>query len=92
LACSRSVLSRACTIGREAYIPAHEKLRSFINEYLLDHKNTAAWNGDPRGEAPQLCESWLEAYGREGDALPPSGGLRQCNKTAARGASACTNF
>jgi type II secretory ATPase GspE/PulE/Tfp pilus assembly ATPase PilB-like protein len=71
---------------KEAYVPPHEELRSFINEYALDLKNTQAWKDDPGGEAQKLYESWVESYGQDGELkFYRAVGCEKCNKTGYKG-------
>jgi type II secretory ATPase GspE/PulE/Tfp pilus assembly ATPase PilB-like protein len=71
---------------KEAYVPSHEELRSFINEYALDLKNTEAWKADPGGEAQKLYESWLEEHGQDGELkFYRAVGCEKCNKTGYKG-------
>lgn len=71
---------------KEPYTPSHEELRSFIAEYALDLQNTEAWKADAGGEAQKLYESWIEAYGHEGQLrFHRAVGCDKCNKTGYKG-------
>ncbi|MEJ5989465.1 ATPase, T2SS/T4P/T4SS family [Ramlibacter sp. PS3R-8] len=71
---------------KEAYTPTHQELRSFIDEYALDLKQTEAWVADPGGEAQKLYESWVEDYGTDGQVkLYRAVGCDKCNKTGYKG-------
>jgi type II secretory ATPase GspE/PulE/Tfp pilus assembly ATPase PilB-like protein len=71
---------------KQAYVPAHEELRTFVSEYALDLQNTEAWKADPGGEAQQLYENWAEAYGQNGELrLYRAVGCDKCNKTGYKG-------
>lgn len=71
---------------KEAYVPTHQELRSFIDEYALDLKQTEAWVADPGGEAQKLYESWIENYGEDGQLkLYRAVGCDKCNKTGYKG-------
>jgi type II secretory ATPase GspE/PulE/Tfp pilus assembly ATPase PilB-like protein len=71
---------------KEAYVPSHEELRAFINEYALDLKNTQAWKDDPGGEAQKLYEHWVEAYGQDGQVkFHRAAGCDKCNRSGYKG-------
>jgi type II secretory ATPase GspE/PulE/Tfp pilus assembly ATPase PilB-like protein len=71
---------------KEAYVPSHEELRGFINEYALDLKNTRAWKDDPGGEAQKLYEQWVETYGQDGQLkFHRAVGCEKCNKSGYKG-------
>jgi type II secretory ATPase GspE/PulE/Tfp pilus assembly ATPase PilB-like protein len=71
---------------RQAYVPSHEELRTFVNEYALDLKNTEAWKADPGGEAQKLYEDWVDTYGHEGELhLHRAVGCDKCNRTGYKG-------
>jgi type II secretory ATPase GspE/PulE/Tfp pilus assembly ATPase PilB-like protein len=71
---------------KEAYVPAHEELRSFIAEYSQDLRNTDAWKADPGGEAQKLYEGWVESHGHEGQLrLYRAVGCDKCNKSGYKG-------
>lgn len=71
---------------KEPYVPAHAELRSFIDEYALDLKNTGPWVADAGGEAQKLYESWIETYGKDGELrLYRAVGCDKCNKTGYKG-------
>jgi type II secretory ATPase GspE/PulE/Tfp pilus assembly ATPase PilB-like protein len=71
---------------KEAYVPAHDELRSFISEYSQDLRNTASWKADPGGEAQKLYEDWAESYGNEGQLrFYRAVGCDKCNKSGYKG-------
>lgn len=71
---------------KEPYVPAHGELRSFIDEYAQDLKNTGPWVADAGGEAQKLYESWIETYGKDGELrLYRAVGCDKCNKTGYKG-------
>jgi type II secretory ATPase GspE/PulE/Tfp pilus assembly ATPase PilB-like protein len=71
---------------KEGYVPSHEELRGFINEYALDLKNTQAWKDDPGGEAQKLYEQWVENYGQDGQVkFHRAVGCDKCNKSGYKG-------
>lgn len=79
-------LARRLCDCKEAYAPSHEELRSFINEYALDLKNTEAWKADPGGEAQKLYESWVEDHGHDGELkFHRARGCDKCNQTGYKG-------
>lgn len=53
---AQRLAKRLCSC-KEAYVPSHQELRSFIDEYAIDLKQTEAWVADPGGEAQKLYES-----------------------------------
>ncbi|MCE3271661.1 MAG: bifunctional protein : sensor, domain [Ramlibacter sp.] len=82
---AQRLAKRLCSC-KEAYVPSHEELRSFIAEYALDLKQTEAWVADPGGEAQKLYESWVENYGEDGQVkLYRAVGCDKCNKTGYKG-------
>ncbi|MBE7367411.1 GspE/PulE family protein [Ramlibacter pallidus] len=71
---------------KESYVPANAELRSFINEYALDLKQTPAWQADEGGEAQKLFEEWIEQYGKDGELrLYRAVGCDKCGKTGYKG-------
>jgi type II secretory ATPase GspE/PulE/Tfp pilus assembly ATPase PilB-like protein len=71
---------------KEAYVPAHDELRSFIAEYSQDLRNTAPWQADSGGEAQKLYEEWVESYGHEGQLrFYRAVGCDKCNKSGYKG-------
>ena len=71
---------------KEGYVPAHDELRSFINEYSQDLRNTEPWKADPGGEAQKLYEDWVELYGPEGELrFYRAVGCDKCNKSGYKG-------
>ncbi|MGV3492563.1 MAG: ATPase, T2SS/T4P/T4SS family [Ramlibacter sp.] len=69
-----------------AYTPTHQEVRSFIEEYAQDLKQTGPWAVDPGGEAQKLYESWVEAYGQDGELrFWRPVGCDKCNKTGYKG-------
>jgi len=82
---AQRLAKRLCSC-KEAYVPSHQELRSFIDEYALDLKQTEAWVADPGGEAQKLYESWIEEYGDDGQLkLYRAVGCDKCNKTGYKG-------
>ena len=82
---AQRLAKRLCSC-KEAYVPSHEELRSFIAEYSLDLKETEAWVADPGGEAQKLYETWVEDYGDDGQVkLYRAVGCEKCNKTGYKG-------
>ncbi|WP_332826853.1 GspE/PulE family protein [Ramlibacter sp.] len=82
---AQRLAKRLCSC-KEAYVPSHEELRSFIAEYALDLKQTEAWVADPGGEAQKLYESWVDNYGEDGQVkLYRAVGCEKCNKTGYKG-------
>jgi type II secretory ATPase GspE/PulE/Tfp pilus assembly ATPase PilB-like protein len=83
---AQRLAKRLCGECKESYVPGHDELRSFINEYALDLKNTEAWKTDPGGEAQKLYEHWTEEYGKDGEIhLYRAVGCDKCNKTGYKG-------
>ncbi len=79
-------LARRLCECKQAYMPSHEELRSFLTEYALDLKNTDAWKQDPGGEAQKLFEHWTETYGHDGQIrFWHAVGCDKCNKTGYKG-------
>jgi type II secretory ATPase GspE/PulE/Tfp pilus assembly ATPase PilB-like protein len=71
---------------KEAYVPAHDELRSFIAEYAQDLRNTDDWKADPGGEAQKLYEGWVESYGNDGQLrFYKAVGCDKCNKSGYKG-------
>ncbi|MCD6076093.1 MAG: bifunctional protein : sensor, domain [Ramlibacter sp.] len=82
---AQRLAKRLCSC-KEAYVPSHQELRSFIDEYAIDLKQTEAWVADPGGEAQKLYESWIENYGEDGQLkLYRAVGCDKCNKTGYKG-------
>jgi type II secretory ATPase GspE/PulE/Tfp pilus assembly ATPase PilB-like protein len=83
---AQRLAKRLCGECKESYTPDHSELRSFINEYALDLKQTAAWKADEGGEAQQLMENWISEYGNEGELkFYRAVGCDKCNKTGYKG-------
>jgi type II secretory ATPase GspE/PulE/Tfp pilus assembly ATPase PilB-like protein len=83
---AQRLAKRLCDACKESYVPAHDELRSFINEYALDLKNTEPWKKDPGGEAQKLYEHWTEEHGKDGEIrLWRAVGCDKCNKTGYKG-------
>jgi type II secretory ATPase GspE/PulE/Tfp pilus assembly ATPase PilB-like protein len=79
-------LARRLCACKEAYTPTSEELRTFINEYAQDLKNTEAWKADPGGEAQKLLEGWTETYGQGGALrLYRPVGCDKCNQSGYKG-------
>jgi type II secretory ATPase GspE/PulE/Tfp pilus assembly ATPase PilB-like protein len=71
---------------KEAYFPEQPEIKSFIAEYADDLRHTPAWLADDGGEAQQLYEGWIEAYGENGRLrLYRPVGCDKCNKTGYKG-------
>ncbi|MBI5279974.1 MAG: Flp pilus assembly complex ATPase component TadA [Burkholderiales bacterium] len=71
---------------KEGYFPEQEEIKTFIAEYVLDLKETAAWKADYAGEAKKLYESWVKLYGEDGRLkFYRSVGCDKCNKTGYKG-------
>jgi type II secretory ATPase GspE/PulE/Tfp pilus assembly ATPase PilB-like protein len=82
---AQRLAKRLCAC-REAYTPSHEELRSFIDEYAYDLKQTGPWAVDPGGEAQKLYDSWVESYGQAGELrFYKPVGCDKCNKTGYKG-------
>jgi type II secretory ATPase GspE/PulE/Tfp pilus assembly ATPase PilB-like protein len=71
---------------KEAYVPAHDELRAFINEYSQDLRHTADWSADPGGESQKLYEDWVERYGHDEQLrFYRAVGCDKCNNTGYKG-------
>jgi type II secretory ATPase GspE/PulE/Tfp pilus assembly ATPase PilB-like protein len=71
---------------KEGYFPDQEEIKTFITEYVLDLKETAAWKADYAGEAKKLYDSWVKLYGDEGRLkFYRSVGCDKCNKSGYKG-------
>ncbi|HEX2543249.1 MAG TPA: ATPase, T2SS/T4P/T4SS family [Ramlibacter sp.] len=83
---AQRLAKRLCGECKESYVPSHEEVRAFINEYALDLKQTDAWKADPGGEAQKLFESWSESYGQDGQLrFYRAVGCEKCNNTGYKG-------
>jgi len=51
---------------KEPYTPGPDELKSFMNEYTTDMRQTDTWKKDPQGEAKKLYDYWLKEYGKDG--------------------------
>jgi type II secretory ATPase GspE/PulE/Tfp pilus assembly ATPase PilB-like protein len=51
---------------KEPYTPGPDELKSFMNEYTTDMRQTDTWKKDPQGEAKRLYDYWLKEYGKDG--------------------------
>ncbi|MBA2962907.1 MULTISPECIES: GspE/PulE family protein [Ramlibacter] len=71
---------------KEPYFPEQPEIKSFIAEYAEDLRHTPAWRADEGGEAQQLYEGWIEAYGENGRLrLYRPVGCDKCNQTGYKG-------
>jgi type II secretory ATPase GspE/PulE/Tfp pilus assembly ATPase PilB-like protein len=71
---------------KEAYVPDSAEIRTFIAEYAEELRNTAAWKADYGGESQKLFESWLDAYGQDGQLkFYRAVGCDKCNKSGYKG-------
>lgn len=63
---AQRLAKRLCGACKEAYTPDGEELKSFMNEYTNDLRQTEPWRKDPQGEAKKLYDYWLKEYGKDG--------------------------
>jgi type II secretory ATPase GspE/PulE/Tfp pilus assembly ATPase PilB-like protein len=71
---------------KESYIPDAEELRLFTVEYSEELRHSKAWKADYDGESRKLVDSWMKAYGREGQLhFYRHVGCDKCNKTGYKG-------
>ena len=63
---AQRLAKRLCGTCKEAYNPAPEEIKHFMQEYAEELVQTAAWKADPAGSAKKLYEGWIKEYGDEG--------------------------
>ena len=71
---------------KEAYVPDAEELRLFAAEYAEELRHSKAWKTDYADETRKLVESWVKAYGQDGQLkFYRHVGCDKCNKTGYKG-------
>jgi len=71
---------------KQAYLPDADELRLFAAEYAEELRHSAAWKSDQAGEMRKLVDSWVQAYGQNGQLhLYRAVGCDKCGGTGYKG-------
>jgi type II secretory ATPase GspE/PulE/Tfp pilus assembly ATPase PilB-like protein len=63
---AQRLAKRLCGHCKESYEPSKKELRTFIDEYAVELKNTSTWQLDAEGQGQKLYERWVSQYGQDG--------------------------
>ncbi len=72
---------------KEAYIPDASEIKSMLNEYCLELKNTSSWKKDPEAAIKNIYQDWLKnfANGKGQFTLYRAKGCDKCNNSGYKG-------
>ena len=71
---------------KQAYLTYADELRLFAAEYAEELRHSAAWKSDQAGEMRKLVDSWVHAYGQNGELhLYRAVGCDKCGGTGYKG-------
>lgn len=71
---------------KESYAPDGSELKKFLAEYAEELRHSKAWKADYDGETQKLLDSWVEAYGQDGQLkFYRAKGCDKCNNTGYKG-------
>ncbi|MCX7627979.1 MAG: ATPase, T2SS/T4P/T4SS family [Methylophilaceae bacterium] len=84
---AQRLAKRLCGDCKEAYTPDANELKSMLNEYCLELKNTSTWKKDPDAAYKGIYQEWVKNYANEKGqfTLYRAKGCDKCGGTGYRG-------
>jgi type II secretory ATPase GspE/PulE/Tfp pilus assembly ATPase PilB-like protein len=78
---------RLCGDCKEAYTPDANELKSMLNEYCLELKNTSTWKKDPDAAFKSNYQAWVKNYANDKGqfTLYRAKGCDKCNNSGYKG-------
>lgn len=72
---------------KKAYTPDANEIKSMLDEYCEELKNTSNWKIDPEGAYKTIYQQWLKSFGNEKGQLTlyRPNGCEYCNSTGYKG-------
>jgi type II secretory ATPase GspE/PulE/Tfp pilus assembly ATPase PilB-like protein len=62
---AQRLAKRLCGDCKEAYTPDASELKSMLNEYCLELKNTSTWKKDPDAAYKGIYQEWVKHYAND---------------------------
>jgi len=77
---------RLCTC-KTAYSPDANEIKSMLNEYCEELKNTSSWKKDPESAYKNVYQNWVKNFGNEKGQLTlyKAKGCEKCSNTGYKG-------
>jgi len=78
---------RLCGDCKEAYTPDANEIKSMLNEYCMEMKNTASWKKDPEAAFKGVYQEWAKEFGNDKGqfTLYRAKGCAKCNDSGYKG-------
>ena len=72
---------------KKPYTPAPEEIKSMLNEYCEELKNTSTWKKDPEAAYKAVYQNWVKSFGNEKGQLTlyKATGCDKCNSSGYKG-------
>lgn len=72
---------------KKPYTPAPEEIKSMLNEYCEELKNTTTWKKDPEAAYKAVYQNWVKSFGNEKGQLTlyKATGCDKCNSSGYKG-------
>jgi type II secretory ATPase GspE/PulE/Tfp pilus assembly ATPase PilB-like protein len=72
---------------KKPYNPAQEEIKTMLNEYCEELKNTSSWKKDPEGSYKTIYQTWVKSFGdAKGQlTLHKATGCDKCSNTGYKG-------
>ncbi|PKO94002.1 MAG: secretion system protein E [Betaproteobacteria bacterium HGW-Betaproteobacteria-1] len=72
---------------KKPYTPDANEIKSMLNEYCEELKNTSSWKKDPEGAYKAIYQQWVKSFGNEKGQLTlyKATGCEKCNSSGYKG-------
>jgi type II secretory ATPase GspE/PulE/Tfp pilus assembly ATPase PilB-like protein len=72
---------------KKPYTPAPEEIKSMLNEYCEELKNTSTWKKDPEAAYKAVYQNWVKSFGNDKGQLTlyKATGCDKCNSSGYKG-------